>query len=119
MSDTNKEVLISINPANGQEAGRVKLTSLEALEQVLNTAQQAFETSGWRELLGHQRAEVLRQIADGLLAEKEHLARLQMADNGSLCLSVVAWLIMPLAPFVITPRSVKPWKPRLHRRVAT
>src|SRR5690625_7883853 len=82
MSDTNKEVLISINPANGQEAGRVTLTSLEALEQVLNTAQQAFETSGWRELLGHQRAEVLRQIADGLLAEKEHLARLQMADNG-------------------------------------
>lgn len=82
MSDTSKEVLISINPANGQEAGRVALTRLDELDQVLKTAQQAFETSGWRDMLAHQRAEVLRQIADGLLAEKEHLARLQMADNG-------------------------------------
>ncbi|QHJ01106.1 aldehyde dehydrogenase family protein [Xylophilus rhododendri] len=74
--------LISINPANGAEIARVKITTIPELDAAVATAQRAFEESGWKSLLPHKRALVLQAIADGLLAEKESLARLQMQDNG-------------------------------------
>jgi betaine-aldehyde dehydrogenase len=74
--------LISTNPATGEEIGRVPVTSIEELDAAVERAWHAFHHSGWKELLPHKRALVLHKIADGLVAEKESLARLQMADNG-------------------------------------
>lgn len=74
--------LISINPATGQEIGRVVVTSAEALDAVVAGAWEAFQTSGWKTWMPHQRADVLRRIADQLQEEKEYLADLQMQDNG-------------------------------------
>lgn len=74
--------LISINPATGQVAGSVSLTGISAVDSIVERAWQAFHESGWKDRLQHQRAEVLRAIADRLLGEKESLARLQMSDNG-------------------------------------
>ena len=74
--------LISTNPATGEEIARVPVTSIEELDAAVERAWQAFHHSGWKELLPHKRALVLNKIADGLVAEKESLARLQMADNG-------------------------------------
>lgn len=74
--------IISINPATGEEAGRVQETTAEELNRVVDAAWNAFRTTGWKDLLPHQRADVLRAIADGLLAEKEELALMQMRDNG-------------------------------------
>ena len=74
--------LISTNPATGEEIARVPVTSMEELDAAVERAWQAFHHSGWKELLPHKRALVLNKIADGLVAEKESLARLQMADNG-------------------------------------
>lgn len=74
--------LVSINPADGSEAGRVAVTPVAALDGVVARAWQAFHTSGWKSLLPHRRALVLHAIADGILAEKESLAHLQMRDNG-------------------------------------
>ena len=74
--------LISTNPATGEEIARVPVTSIEELDAAVERAWQAFHHSGWKELLPHKRALVLNKIADGLVAEKELLARLQMADNG-------------------------------------
>ena len=74
--------LISTNPATGEEIARVPVTSVEELDAAVERAWQAFHHSGWKELLPHKRALVLNKIADGLVAEKESLARLQMADNG-------------------------------------
>lgn len=74
--------LISINPATGQEVGRVQVTTLAELDATVERAWQAFHKSGWKELLPHKRALVLQRIADGLSAEKEALAKLQMQDNG-------------------------------------
>lgn len=82
MSLTENNELISINPADGNEVGRVQLTSLDELQQIVDKAQDAYENSGWKECLPHQKSEVLRKIADGLLAKKEYLANLQMKDNG-------------------------------------
>ncbi len=72
----------STNPATGEEIARVAVTSLAELDRVVARAWTAFDTSGWKALLPHKRAVVLQAIADGLAAEKEALARLQMQDNG-------------------------------------
>lgn len=75
-------MLVSINPANGDINGKVALTTPEELDRVVEAASSAFRNSGWKDLLAHKRAEVLRSIADRLDQEKESLAQLQMADNG-------------------------------------
>ena len=74
--------LVSTNPATGAEIARVAITSPEALNATVDRARHAFHHSGWKSLLPHKRALVLHAIADGLAAEKEALARLQMQDNG-------------------------------------
>lgn len=74
--------LVSINPATGQEIARVAVTSASELDATVARAWHAFHHSGWKSLLPHKRALVLQAIADGLAAEKESLARLQMQDNG-------------------------------------
>jgi acyl-CoA reductase-like NAD-dependent aldehyde dehydrogenase len=79
---TAPQDIISIDPANGQEVGRVKATTLAELDAAVARAWTAFNESGWKSLLPHRRALVLNAIADGIAAEKEPLARLQMRDNG-------------------------------------
>ncbi len=81
-SSLDSSELISTNPANGQEIARVAVTSAAELDATVERAWQAFHHSGWKSLLPHKRALVLHAIADGLAAEKESLARLQMQDNG-------------------------------------
>ncbi|MCB8889511.1 aldehyde dehydrogenase [Vreelandella malpeensis] len=74
--------LISTNPATGEEVGRVIVTTPEGLDAVVDRAWQAFHHSGWKNLMPHQRADVLRRIADRLQEKKAYLASLQMQDNG-------------------------------------
>ncbi|MEO7150329.1 MAG: aldehyde dehydrogenase [Burkholderiaceae bacterium] len=80
-SGTAQEI-VSTNPATGAEIARVAVTSLAELDAMVGRAWQAFTHSGWKSMLPHKRALVLHAVADGLLAEKESLARLQMQDNG-------------------------------------
>lgn len=82
LESRRSEELVSINPADGTEAGRVAVTPVTALDGIVARAGQAFHTSGWKSLLPHRRALVLHAIADRILAEKERLADLQMRDNG-------------------------------------
>lgn len=79
---TTGQDLVSIDPATGEEAGRVRVTTAGELGAMVERAWHAFHNSGWKALLPHRRALVLQAIADGLAAEKEALARLQMKDNG-------------------------------------
>lgn len=74
--------LISINPANGKEVGRVIVSTPADVDKAVKSAKLAFNEPSWRNLLPHQRASILRKIASGLLQEKERLAQLQMLDNG-------------------------------------
>lgn len=80
-SGTAQEI-ISTNPATGAEVARVAVTTRPELDAMVERAWHAFRHSGWKSLLPHRRALVLQAIADGLQAEKELLARLQMQDNG-------------------------------------
>jgi acyl-CoA reductase-like NAD-dependent aldehyde dehydrogenase len=79
---TPEEILISTDPATGLQVGRVRLTQVDELDGIVARGWKAFNESGWKSLLPHRRAAVLRAIADGLAAEKESLAQLQMRDNG-------------------------------------
>lgn len=79
---TTPDMLVSIDPSNGEEAGRVPITTIDELDAMVARARHAYRTSGWKDLLPHSRSAVLRAIADGLGAEKEALATLQMRDNG-------------------------------------
>jgi acyl-CoA reductase-like NAD-dependent aldehyde dehydrogenase len=74
--------LISTNPATGEVVGSVRMTTTGDLDAMVERAWHAFHNSGWKTLLPHRRALVLQAIADGLVAEKEALAKLQMKDNG-------------------------------------
>lgn len=76
------DVLVSYNPANGDEIGRVRMTSYQELDRIVADARAAYRDSGWQSLLPHKRALILHAVADGLTAEKESLAELQMRDNG-------------------------------------
>ncbi|MEI2415886.1 aldehyde dehydrogenase [Orrella sp. JC864] len=82
MNASSTPEIISIDPANGQEVARVRATTLPELDAAVERAWKAFGESGWKSLLPHRRALVLNAIADGLQAEKERLAQLQMRDNG-------------------------------------
>ncbi|WP_218576170.1 aldehyde dehydrogenase [Pseudomonas sp. SLFW] len=79
---TPEEFLISTDPATGLQVGRVRVTPVDELDAIVARGWKAFNESGWKALLPHRRAAVLRAIADGLAAEKETLAQLQMRDNG-------------------------------------
>ena len=81
-SPTTAQEIISTNPATGAEIARVAVTTPSELDAAVERAWHAFHHSGWRALLPHKRALILHAIADGLLAEKESLACLQMQDNG-------------------------------------
>src|SRR6218665_2079601 len=88
--------LISIDPANGAEIARVRITSAQELDAVVARAWNAFRHSGWKSLLPLQRALVLHAIADDLAAEKQALDRLQSQDNGKPwgeCRAMVEWAI--------------------------
>jgi betaine-aldehyde dehydrogenase len=74
--------LISTDPATGEVVGRVRVTTPADLDAMVERGWQAFRNSGWKALLPHRRALVLQAIADGIAAEKEALATLQMRDNG-------------------------------------
>lgn len=86
------EVIISINPANGQIAGQVEKTSTRQVERAIDLANQAHSEGTWRKMLPHERATIMRRIAAYLLEDKERLALLQMQENGKPileCLRIV------------------------------
>ena len=58
-------------------------TAPDELDTIVGRGWRAFRAGGgWAEAMPHERAGVLRRIADGLLAEKQALAVKQMRDNG-------------------------------------
>ncbi len=72
--------LISMDPATGQEVGRVPRTPIEAIPKLVFAAHQA--QRGWGALTHAQRAEVLRPAAARLKAEARRLGELASREMG-------------------------------------
>ena len=51
-------------------------------QKAIAAARQAFDHGPWPQLKGSERARVLRAVADGILARKHELARLETLENG-------------------------------------
>ncbi|HEY4542386.1 MAG TPA: aldehyde dehydrogenase family protein, partial [Noviherbaspirillum sp.] len=86
------DVITSINPADGSVAGVVTRALPKDVDEAVAIAWDAFRTKPWRKLRLDQRATTLYEIGRRLAAEREPLARLQMADSGKPwkeCLNMV------------------------------
>ena len=87
-----KDVITSINPADGSVAGVVTRARCADVDEAVAVAWDAFRNKPWRKLRLDQRATTLYEIGRRLAAERESLARLQMRDSGKPwkeCLNMV------------------------------
>jgi aldehyde dehydrogenase (NAD+) len=74
------EVLDSTSPVDGALVAKVKTTSKEDYDKVLDTATKAFNS--WRTVPAPQRGEIVRQFGDRLRALKEPLGKLVSYEMG-------------------------------------
>ena len=77
---SNGEIISSFSPVDGQLIGKVKTTTREDYERVINTAQEAFKS--WRKVPAPQRGEVVRQFGERLRELKEPLGKLVSYEMG-------------------------------------
>jgi betaine-aldehyde dehydrogenase len=74
------DMLEVVNPATGQIVEHAPAASAAQIDAAVKAARAAFPT--WSALSGAERAAHLRAIAEGIRANKEHLAKLETLQNG-------------------------------------
>jgi acyl-CoA reductase-like NAD-dependent aldehyde dehydrogenase len=79
---SDREELVSINPADGSVVAAVRTTQAREIDAVVERARAAHHRSGWAQVRPDRKAVVMHEVARRLIAEKERLAILQMRDNG-------------------------------------
>ena len=82
-----------VNPANGTVNYRVSAATDAQIDAAVRSARAAAASKTWRAMLPHARARVLSKVADGIDANANELAKLQMIENGKVwkeCLAQVA-----------------------------
>nr|WP_050814862.1 aldehyde dehydrogenase [Achromobacter arsenitoxydans] len=89
----------SVNPATGVRNYRVSAASDSLVDQAVEAAWLAQRQPAWRDMLPHQRAAILRRIADGMDHNATLLARLQMIENGKVWAECKAQVASAAATF--------------------
>jgi aldehyde dehydrogenase (NAD+) len=74
--------IVSYNPANGSELGRVRLATAEDYEPVVEHALRTFER--WRTVPAPKRGEIAREIGDALRESKDELGTLVTLEMGKI-----------------------------------
>ncbi|WP_330212289.1 aldehyde dehydrogenase family protein [Pseudomonas sp. Z18(2022)] len=74
------DVLDVINPATEATLAQVNVGDAGAVTEAVGAASAAFP--GWSKSTGHDRAALLRKIAEGVSTHREHLMHLQSSNNG-------------------------------------
>ncbi len=75
-------VLDVINPADGSVIGRVATSTPAQVRQTVAAAGDALRATGWGGRMPHERARILSRAADEIERQADHLAELQMMENG-------------------------------------
>ncbi|MGF0540024.1 aldehyde dehydrogenase family protein [Agrobacterium sp. ES01] len=70
------------NPATEEVFAHAPAATAEDVDRAVRAARKAFDEGPWPKMSGAARAATLRKIADGILASKEELARIEVMDNG-------------------------------------
>ncbi|GAO26036.1 betaine aldehyde dehydrogenase [Alicycliphilus sp. B1] len=76
--------LVSVNPATGATNHEVAAAGPRAVDEAVRSAAQACKAGAWTQMLPMQRARILFGIADRMERDGDHLARLQMLENGKV-----------------------------------
>ncbi|HLA54560.1 MAG TPA: aldehyde dehydrogenase family protein, partial [Flavobacterium sp.] len=79
-SFANGEILESYSPVDGQLIGKVKMSTKEDYEKVMQKATEAFKT--FRTMPAPQRGEIVRQFGEKLRKNKEALGKLVSYEMG-------------------------------------
>jgi aldehyde dehydrogenase (NAD+) len=74
------DIIESYSPVDGKRIGKVKTTTKEDYEKVMQTATSAFKT--WRTTPAPQRGEIVRQFGEKLREKKEALGKLVSYEMG-------------------------------------
>jgi acyl-CoA reductase-like NAD-dependent aldehyde dehydrogenase len=69
-----------INPATEEQVAEVELTGAEETDAAIARSRAAF--AAWRAVAPGDRARLLRRFAEAVDADREHLARLEVANSG-------------------------------------
>ncbi|APD06245.1 aldehyde dehydrogenase (NAD(+)) [Flavobacteriaceae bacterium UJ101] len=77
---SNGEIIESYSPVDGKLIGKVKSTTKEDYEKVMDAATEAFKT--WRVMPAPQRGEIVRQFGEKLRELKEPLGKLVSYEMG-------------------------------------
>ncbi|MCA0872516.1 aldehyde dehydrogenase family protein [Seohaeicola saemankumensis] len=75
-------VLDVVNPADGSLIGQIATASPALVRHTVDTATRALQASQWAARPPHERARVLTRTADEIERQADHLADLQMRENG-------------------------------------
>jgi acyl-CoA reductase-like NAD-dependent aldehyde dehydrogenase len=81
---------VSVNPSDGTEVAHIAGAGPADVDDAVKAARTALRNPAWAGLRHHERAGFLYRMADLVAASAEHLARMQMEDNGKTfaeCLS--------------------------------
>lgn len=74
---------ITENPANGEPVAKVYLPTEKDIDQAVDAAEAAFNSSEWRGMDANKRAEILEAIAEKMKERRNELTELEIADSGS------------------------------------
>jgi betaine-aldehyde dehydrogenase len=72
-----------VSPSTEELVGRVPAPSVEDVDHAVMAAREAFDNGPWPRLAPHERATVLRRIADGLEGRAPELAEVVTSENGT------------------------------------
>lgn len=75
---------VSRNPATGEVNYELSAASAADVDAAVASAQQAVRSAAWRNMRPHERARIIARIADGMAANADELAAIQMRENGKV-----------------------------------
>jgi betaine-aldehyde dehydrogenase len=73
-----------VNPATGEVNYQVCAATEAHVDAAVRSAHEAARQSAWRNMLPHNRAQILHRIADLMMERSDLLARCQMLENGKV-----------------------------------
>jgi betaine-aldehyde dehydrogenase len=73
-----------VNPATGEVNYEISSGTEADIDAAVNSAHEAAKKSIWRNMLPHNRAQILNRIADLMIERSDLLARCQMLENGKV-----------------------------------
>jgi aldehyde dehydrogenase (NAD+) len=79
----------SINPYTGEVWAKLPMAGASDVDRAVRAARKAFE-GPWGRVTASERSRTMRQIADAIGQNAEHLARIETQDNGKLIREMLA-----------------------------